>query len=287
MAGRWFGAHMPTGGGLDKALRRGSEIGCTAVQVFTTSPRNWASKDPTEEAVAAFRAAVEETGIGSRIVSHDTYLVNLCATSPEIRSKSVDALTAELRRCSMLGIPLVVSHMGAHMGQGEQEGLKIVSEATVAILAGTPADVTLLMETTAGQGTCLNYDFEHLAMILELSGQPSRLAVCLDTCHVFAAGYDIRTEDGVSEMLDQFDRIVGLDRLMCVHVNDSKFPLGSRKDRHEHLGQGEIGEAGFRALLSDSRLFDVPFVVETPDAETQHAANVARLWEWSGERVPA
>lgn len=278
---------MPTAGGLDKALRRGAEIGCTAVQIFTTSPRNWASKDPAPEAVEAFRTAAQETGIGNRLISHDTYLVNLCATNDETRSKSEATLAAELRRCSLLGIPLVVSHMGAHMGQGEESALKIVAEATRRILTETPDDVTLLMETTAGQGTCLNYRFEQLATLLELTDGHKRLCVCLDTCHIFAAGYDIRTSEGASAVLDEFDCLVGLDRLRCIHTNDSKFPLGSRKDRHEHLGQGEIGEAGLRALLNDPRLADVPFVVETPEGETEHEANVARLLKWAGERVPA
>lgn len=278
---------MPTAGGLDKAIRRGAEIGCTAVQVFTTSPRNWASKDPSPEAVESFRTAAQETGIGTCLISHDTYLVNLCATNEETRSKSEATLAAELRRCSLLGIPLVVSHMGAHMGQGEEAALKVVAEATLRILSETPDDVALLMETTAGQGTCLNHRFEQLATLLELTDGHKRLCVCLDTCHIFAAGYDIRTFESASAVVDEFDRLVGLDRLRCIHTNDSKFPLGSRKDRHEHLGQGEIGEAGLRALLNDPRLADVPFVVETPEAETEHEANVARLWKWAGERVPA
>lgn len=286
MAKRPIGAHMPTAGGLDGALRRGAEIGCTAVQVFTTSPRNWASKDPTEEAVAKFRQAAEETGIAPWLVSHDTYLVNLCATNGEIRAKSEATLVSELRRCSRLGIPNVVSHMGAHMGQGEEAALRIVAEAALRILGETPEDVTLLMETTAGQGTVLNYRFEHLATIMDLAKGHPRLCVCLDTCHVFAAGYDVRDAEGCRSMVDEFDRLVGLDRLRCIHANDSKFPLASRKDRHEHLGQGEIGEAGFRALLSDTRLDGVPFVVETPDAETEHEANVAKLWQWAAERVP-
>jgi deoxyribonuclease-4 len=287
MAQRLIGAHMPASKGLAAAVRDGAAIGCTAVQVFTTSPRNWAAKDPAEEAVAEFRAAALETGVAPHLVSHDTYLVNLAAADPEIRRKSESALASELARCSRLGIPSVVSHMGAHMGQGEEAGLALVAESALRVLAETPDDVAILMETTAGQGTSLNWRFEHLAAILELAGGHPRLQVCLDTCHVFAAGYDVTTPEACAATLEAFDRAVGLDRLRCIHANDSKHPLGSRKDRHEHIGQGFIGEAGFEALLKDARLAAVPFVVETPEAETCHAENVARLWRLAGERVPA
>lgn len=271
---------MPTAGGLDKALRRGAEIGCTAVQVFTSNPRMWKAPALTEDTIAAFDLARKETRIQA-IASHDTYLVNLCATSDEIREKSIASLIAELGRCAQLAIPWVVSHIGAHMGQGEVAGMRLAAENMVQVLEATPASVMLLMETTAGQGTTLNWRFEHLAQLLEFVEGNARVGVCLDTCHVFAAGYDIRTPEGYEATFTEFSRTVGIERLKVIHCNDSKMPLGSKRDRHEHLGEGEIGPAAFQLLVKDSRFESVPIIVETPDAETEHQRNVASLWNWS------
>jgi deoxyribonuclease-4 len=272
---------MPTGKGLYHAIRNGVAIGCTAIQVFTSSPRMWKGKPPTPAQVEALRAAVEETQLPAPLVSHDTYLVNLCAPIEETRQKSRQTLTEEMIRCGQYGIALVVSHMGAHMGQGEEAGLRIVAEEAKEVLKETPESVTLLMETTAGQGSSLNYRFEQLAQVLEWAGSPDRLAVCLDTCHIFAAGYDIRTKEGYEQVFAEFDRIVGIDKIKCLHINDSKKPLGSRVDRHEHLGDGEIGPTAFECLMQDPRFAIVPCVVETPEAETMHAENVRRLWAWA------
>lgn len=276
---------MPTAGGLASAVRKGKEIGCTAVQLFTSSPRQWASKPVSDAMVAELADAVSETSMGP-LVSHDTYLINLCAPDLEIRRKSREALARELQRCGQLGIPYVVSHMGAHQGQGVEEGLRIVAEETRAILAECPPGVTLLMETTAGQGSSLNARFEEVASLLDLCGGAANLAVCLDTCHVFAAGYDLSTTEGYTSTFDEFDRLVGMAQIKVVHVNDSLKPLGSRVDRHAHLGQGLIGETAFRCLVHDPRLENTPLLVETPDAETHHAENVARLWSWAGEPDP-
>lgn len=267
---------MPTGGGLDKALRRGAEIGCTAVQVFTSSPQQWRGREVTGEMANAFRKAMAETGV-TAVVSHDSYLVNLSAPDPELREKSANALAAEMQRCSAYGIGLVVSHIGAHNGQGEEVGLSLAAEGIRRVLHETPEGVCLLMETTAGQGTSLNWRFEHLAILLERTSAPHRLGVCLDTCHVFAAGYDIRTAEGYDLVVSGFDRLVGLERLKAIHVNDSKKPLGSRVDRHAHVGDGEIGIEAFRLLVNDSRFVETPMVIETPDADSMHAENVRRL----------
>jgi deoxyribonuclease IV len=280
MSATLIGAHMPTSKGLGNSLRRGKEIGCTAVQVFTSSPQQWRSKAITPEMVADIAKAREETGIRA-VVSHDSYLVNLCAPNEEIAEKSKRALTDELLRCSLLGIPFVVSHMGAHAGCGEPEGLARVAEVTKEILEETPEDVTICMETTAGQGSSLNHRFEHLGWIIEACGGHPRLGVCLDTCHIFAAGYDIREREGFERTFDEFERLVGFDRLKVVHANDSKKPFGSRVDRHAHIGEGEIGPEAFRMLVQDPRFAEIPIVIETPDAEEMHAKNVARLWEWS------
>jgi len=280
MPAELIGAHMPTAGGLDKAVRNGKEIGCTAIQVFTSSPQQWKAKDVTTEMADAFNLARKETGIGDNVVSHDSYLINLSALDEELRQKSKNGLRGEILRCHTYGIPYVVSHMGAHMGQGVDVGVAKVAELTNEILDETPDDVTLLMETTAGQGSVLNSKFEELAHILELCNGHKRLGVCLDTCHVFSAGYDLRTAEAYEQTFADFERIVGFDRLKAVHCNDSKFPFDARKDRHEHLGDGEIGPTAFECLVNDERMKRIPILVETPEAETMHSVNVARLWAW-------
>ena len=276
MPAKYVGAHMPGAKGIAKAVRAGKEIGCTAVQVFTSSPQNWKAAELTETGIAEFDAARKETGIGV-IVSHDGYLINLCAPDPELRKKSIEALTGEIERCSKYGIRWTVSHIGAHMGQGEEEGLRLAAESVKRVLAETPPDVTLLMETTAGQGTSLNYKFEHLARLLDLCQGDSRLCVCMDTCHIFAAGYDIRTAETYEASMAEFGRVVGFDRLCAVHCNDSKKPFGSRVDRHEHIGKGSIGAEAFRLLLRDPRFESIPILLETPEAETMHAVNLKKL----------
>lgn len=272
---------MPTGGGLGKAVRRGKEIGCTAVQVFTSSPQQWKSKDITPEMVNDLQTALSETGIGNKIVSHDSYLINLCAPDPARRQQSIEALTREINRCGELGIPYVVSHMGAHMDQGVAEGLKIMSESALEVLANSNPSVQLLMETTAGQGSSLNSKFEEIAEVLQRTKSPDRLRICLDTCHIFAAGYDLRTEETYEATFQEFDRLIGCERISVIHCNDSKKELGKRVDRHDHLGEGLIGETAFRCLVSDPRFVDTIIVVETPDAETDHERNVAKLWQWA------
>lgn len=276
MAANLLGAHMPIKGGLGNALRQGKEIGCTAVQVFTSSPQQWYAKPLAPEAIADFKKAQEETGITS-VVSHDSYLINLCAPSEEIVAKSFAGLKGEIQRCAAYGIPYVVSHMGATKGQEEDACFARVAEITLAILDDTPESVTLLMETTAGQGSSLNSRFEELARLIEQCGGHPRLGVCLDTCHIFAAGYDIRTAEGYTSTFDEFDRLIGIDRLKAIHCNDSKKGLGSRVDRHAHIGEGELGQEPFRLLVNDPRFANTPILLETPDAPEMHEVNLKRL----------
>lgn len=212
------------------------------------------------------------------LISHDSYLVNLAAPDREIREKSEAALIGEIKRCSKLGIPYVVSHMGSHLGQGEEVGLAMISESVARILHDSPEDVSIAMETTAGQGSNLGYKFEHLRAIIDANRGNARLRVCLDTCHIFAAGYDIRDKKSYRQAMLAFDEIVGFDRLACIHANDSKHPLGSRKDRHEHIGDGHIGLEAFRLLVNDKYIAHAPIVVETPEAESMHAHNVQLLF---------
>lgn len=277
MAAKFLGAHMPTGKGLDKALPAGAAIGCTAVQVFTSSPQQWRARELDESLVARFRAAWVDSGIGP-VFSHDSYLVNLCAPDSDVREKSAKSLIGELQRCSLLGLIGAVSHIGAHMGQGEEIGRRLAADGILRVLAETPDDVGLWMETTAGQGSSLHWRFEHLADTLERCGGHPRLGICLDTAHVFAAGYDVASPGGLVRVLEEFDRVIGLDRLKAVHCNDSKKPLASRVDRHEHLGRGLIGEDCFKTLVNHPMLEQVPIVVETPEADTMHERNVRYLW---------
>jgi deoxyribonuclease-4 len=273
---RLIGAHMPAAGGLHKAIRNAHAIGCTAIQVFTSSPQQWKGKVITDELADQFQHAVKETKMKA-LISHDCYLVNLAAPSEEIREKSVHALTGEMERCARLEIPVVVSHLGSHMGLGEEEGIRRVATHVKRILKQTPKDIYLAMETTAGQGTNLFFCFEQMGQLLDALDGDSRLCVCLDTCHVFAAGYDIRDKKSFDAAIRKFDKVVGLERLRCIHANDSKFPLGSRRDRHEHIGNGQIGLEAFRLFVNDRRLSHAPIVIETPDAETMHATNIKTL----------
>jgi deoxyribonuclease-4 len=274
---RLLGAHMPTAGGLSNSLTGGKEIGCTVVQLFTGSPRQWHHPPLDPEVAAEFRQTQAQTGIAVA-VAHDSYLINLAAPDPDILDRSRKAFRRELDRSEMLGLPWVVTHMGAHLDSGEEAGLTLLIESTRAILEETEGmQVGIAMETTAGQGTGLGYRFEQIARVLEGAGGHPRLGVCLDTCHIFVAGYDIRDEESYQKTLAEFDRLIGLDRLKVIHANDAKKPLGSRVDRHEHLGEGEIGIETFRLLVTDPRLKHIPIIIETPDSETMHAVNLAKL----------
>ncbi|HWD38133.1 MAG TPA: deoxyribonuclease IV [Fimbriimonas sp.] len=276
MPAKYLGAHIPTGKGLADALREGKKIGCTAVQVFTTSPRQWKSIFPTEDKIRAFKASKAETGL-THLVSHDTYLVNLCAVDEEVAQKSADTLRDELVRSAAYGIPYVVSHMGALNGQPLEVGLLRVAEKTMEILEETPEDVTLCMETTAGQGSAINSRFEELAMLLELCKAHSRLAICLDTCHIFVAGYDIQTPETYEATIQRFDSIVGLDRLKVIHLNDSKKGLGSHVDRHDNIGKGMLGTEPFQLVVNDKRLEDMAMVLETPTENDGHEKDIKLL----------
>ena len=272
---------MPTSGGMYKALVSGKEIGCNAVQLFTGSPRQWAHPPLKEEEVEKFLKAKEDTGIRFT-VAHDSYLINLAAPSEEVMEKSHKAFRGELDRANVLGIPWVVTHMGAHLNLGEDEAVQRLIDSLKKILDETDGYSSgVALETTAGQGTGLGWRFEQIGKVLEGVGHDSRIGVCLDTCHIFVAGYDIRTEEAYEETLQQFDSLIGLNRLKAIHANDAKKPLGSRVDRHEHIGQGEIGDAAFARLVTDARLSHVPIILETPESETMHEVNLNRLKKMS------
>lgn len=275
-----LGAHMPTAGGHHNAITDGKAIGCQSVQIFTASPRQWRAPSITPELAEKFQQVVTESGI-MKTVAHDSYLINLAAEpGSDVLAKSRAAFRAEIERAEALGVDFLVSHPGAHVGAGENVGIARLIESLDIIHQETAGvRVRVAIETTAGQGTYLGGRFEQIARILGGVQTPERLAVCLDTCHIFAAGYDIRTPEAYQATMRQFDDIIGLQWLQVIHANDSQKPLGSHADRHAHIGEGEIGLEAFRLLVNDPRLAGLPIIVETPDSATMHEVNVRRLRE--------
>lgn len=262
-----FGAHMSTSGGLHKAFARGESAGCDTVQIFSKNQQQWRARPLSEQDIAQFKAEQQRCGFKPLIV-HDSYLINLASPNDELWEKSIAAFADELERCAQLGIPYLVTHPGAHVGSGEDPGLVREAEALNRILdAGAGQGVTVLLETTAGQGTTLGYRFEHLARLMELVRQSERLCVCVDTCHLLAAGYDIRTPETYAATFDEFDRVIGVERIKALHLNDSQKDLGSRVDRHAHIGDGCIGIEGFRSVVNDARFAGLPMILETPKGE--------------------
>jgi deoxyribonuclease-4 len=265
-----LGAHESIAGGLHRAFDRARSVGCDAVQIFVKSNRAWAVKPLTDEDVARFRARAEETGI-QPVVGHASYLLNPATPDETLWARSRDTLIIELERCEALGVPYLVLHPGSHVGAGEEVGLAQVARALGQVHAATPGfRAQILLETTAGQGTNLGYCFEHLAWLMNHAPEGGRLGVCLDTCHAFAAGYELRTPAGYTATMEAFERTVGLEQLKAIHLNDCKGDLGSRRDRHEHIGQGGIGLDGFRHVVNDPRLAGLPGLLETPKSEDLH-----------------
>jgi len=262
-----LGAHESISGGLHKAFDRAESAGCDAVQIFVKSNRSWAVKPLLEEDISQFKAKARETGIHP-VVGHASYLLNLASPKEPLWIKSRDTLITELERCEALDVGWLVFHPGSHVGSGEEAGLARVAQALGEVHAATAGfRARILLETTAGQGTNLGYCFEHLAWLMEHAPEGERLGVCLDTCHVFAAGYELRTPEGYAETMEAFDQVIGLEQLEAIHLNDSKGDLGSRKDRHDHIGKGCIGLEGFRNLLNDPRLAGLPGLLETPKGD--------------------
>jgi deoxyribonuclease IV len=265
-----LGSHTSVAGGIHTAFARAAGIGCTTMQVFVKNANQWYGKPATDDDVQKYRQAEAQTAIHP-VIAHAAYLINLCAANPAIREKSRDGFLDELRRCELFGIKALVVHPGAHVGAGEEEGIKSIAESLNVIHEQTKGFRTLsTLETTAGQGTTLGYRFEQLRRIIDLVDEKDRLAVCIDTCHLFAAGYPVHTKEGWNTTIKELDQIVGLSRLVAVHVNDSMKPFGSRLDRHEHIGKGVMGLEGFRAMMNDPRLRGVPKILETDKSEDLH-----------------
>ena len=276
-----LGSHVSISGGLHKAFPIAQEIGCTAMQIFTKNSNQWNVKPLQAHEIDLFKSAWNASGIAC-VVAHDSYLINLGTPDEALLEKSRHAMLIEVQRCEQLGIPFLVMHPGSHVGSGEDAGLRRVAESFDEIHRQTEGVRTqILVETTAGQGTNLGYRFEQIARIFDQVRAPERLGVCFDTCHAFAAGYEIRTEAGYRETMAEFDRLIGLHRLKTIHLNDSLKPLGSRVDRHDAIGNGQIGIDGFRWIMNDPRLADVPKILETPKGDDPVASdkeNLARLY---------
>jgi len=270
---------MPASGGVDKAIARGEAIPVESLQLFAKNERQWIARPLDPDVVQRFHDEVVRTGI-TKLVVHDTYLINLASPEPDMLEKSIPAFTDELQRCDLLGIPYLVTHPGAHTGSGVDAGIARFAQSLNEIFEAMPESKTLtLLETTAGQGTTLGRTFEEIAAIIDLVEDKARVGVCMDTCHIFAAGYDYRTPELYAATMAQFDSTVGLDRLKVLHLNDSKNPLGSNKDRHDHIGAGEIGLEGFRQFVNDPRLNGLPGILETEkdDAGENDRRNIATL----------
>jgi deoxyribonuclease-4 len=263
-----LGAHMSIAGGHYKAVEAAAECGMDVVQLFTKNNNQWNARDITAEEVKQFRDSLSQHGI-TQPIAHDSYLINLASPDDGLWKKSIDAFVVELRRAEQLGITYVVTHPGAYTTSTEAEGLTRVAVALDEVHRQTRGIKSrCLLENTAGQGSCLGWRFEHLASIIDQVNAPERLGVCIDTCHVFAAGYGLRTEKEYKQTMRELDQTVGAKLVKAFHLNDSKRERGSRVDRHEHIGRGKLGLAPFRFLLNDRRFAKVPMYLETPKGET-------------------
>jgi deoxyribonuclease-4 len=264
--GSLLGAHTSTAGGVGQSILRAQACGFTAAQIFVKNNKQWFAPPLVEAEIAAFRAARKKSGIA--FFAHNSYLINLGSQDAEMFATSVRSMIAELERAESLALPFIVMHPGSHGGAGEEAGLRRIAEGLDAIVAATPGfRCRMALEITAGQGNALGYKLEHLQWLLEHVAEKKRFGICLDTAHLFAAGYDVKTRAGYEKTVAQIEKLFGTRRVLGLHLNDSKVPLGKRVDRHAHLGEGEIGLDCFRWIVGDPRWADTPKILETPKGE--------------------
>ena len=264
-----LGAHTSTAGGVSQSIVRAQALGFTAAQIFVKNNKQWFAPPLAEAEIEEFRAARKASGI--YFFAHNSYLVNLASQDPEMFATSVRAMVAELERAEALGLPFIVMHPGSHGGAGEDAGLRRIAQGLDEIVAATPGfRCRMALEITAGQGTSLGYRLEHLSCLIEKVSSEKRFGTCLDTAHLHAAGYNLHTREGYEETVAQADKLFGTNRVLGLHLNDSKVPLGKKVDRHEHLGQGEIGLDCFQWIVQDPRWASTPKVLETPKSEDMH-----------------
>ncbi len=267
-----LGAHLPTSKGFSAALKQAQELNLDCLQLFSKTPRQWKAKPLDPDLMAKWRDEWAASGLGPLVI-HDSYLINLAAPVAETLEKSIAAMIDEIERAELMGCDYLVTHCGAHLGSGEEAGVEQLATSLMQCLEQTSnAKVKIALEITAGQGTCLGGPFEHIGAVLK-SLESDRLAVCFDTCHALAAGHDLVNDlDGV---MRDFDAQIGFENLAVIHLNDSKGKLGSHLDRHNHLGEGELGETALAAFINNPKVRDLPFILETPETETRIADNVA------------
>ncbi len=261
---QFIGAHFSIAGGLENAIFQARSLGCNALQLFTKSARTWKEKFPDKKSIKTFKTERKKANI-TTVISHASYLINIASNEPEKLDQSIQALSNEIKRSAMLGIDYVVLHPGSYTTQSESDGLKKACDSLCRVLKEFDKSCPkLLIETTAGQGTNLGYSFEQIAHILKRVNSPDKTGVCIDTSHIFAAGYDIREETSYMRTIKDFNDTIGLDHLYLLHLNDSKTEFASKKDRHEHIGQGYIGSPAFKLIMKDARLKSIPKILETP-----------------------
>ncbi len=257
------GSHISSAGELHLAFARGESIGCTVMQIFTKSSRQWFSKKIKDDEIETFKQSAKKSSI-KIIVSHAGYLINIASSNKVTLHKSIKSLTDEIDRCESLGIPYLVLHPGSHVGAGEEKGIELIAQNIDIALDAVPGKTVILLENMAGQGTNLGYKFEQLQNIIDLCKNKKRLGVCFDTCHAFAAGYDISTHETYKETFRAFDKIIGLEKLKAIHINNSSGALGSKVDRHAPLDDGKIPLEAFKLIMNDKNLIDIPKILETP-----------------------
>jgi deoxyribonuclease-4 len=258
-----FGSHLSVAGGLHNAFDEAVRIGADCLAIFVKNQRQWKAPPLKEEQITAYREAQDRTKMAP-VLAHASYLLNLASPTSDGRSKSIAALIDELTRCEALGVAGLVIHPGAHMGDGIDAGISRIAASLDEVQAATKGFTSrIVLESTAGQGTTIGHEIVHLERMISSTNSPDRLGVCLDTCHLFAAGYDLRDKAKYDATIDELARRIGLDRIECIHTNDSKTPCGSKRDRHEHIGEGEMGKAAFVNLVNDPRLAHAPRILET------------------------
>lgn len=275
------GVHVSIAGSIDKSVERAVAIGCSTFQLFTRSPRGWSFSDIPANVISSFLEKLKKTDI-SPVVDHMPYLPNLASPNDDAYKKSVETLKTELLRCTLLEIPYLVTHLGSHLGRGEERGCARLVSALNTAISEVKTNCMILLENTAGQKNSMGTTFEDIRAIMDKTDYPRKIGFCFDTCHAFAGGYDLRTKIG--EIMDQMDDVVGLSKLKVVHLNDSKGDLGGHLDRHEHIGLGKIGEDGFRLILAEERIRSLPLIMETPvDSRRDDRDNVVKFYELAGE----
>ena len=272
-----LGAHTSTSGGLVNAIVEGKQIKADVLQIFSKNQKQWKGRDYKEGEVEKFHQAIEKSGIRP-VMIHTSYLINLASTNEQTLSNSIDALIDEMQRCHVLKIPYLVLHPGSHLNEGEEVGIKKIAQNLTKVVnkAGVD-DVIILLETTAGQGTNLGYTFEQLREMMDQSGVEKHLGVCLDTCHVFTAGYDIRTAQAWKKTKQAFDNVIGLHKLKGIHLNDSQKDLGSKVDRHDRIGKGLLGIKPFEIILKDPDMREIPMILEVPGGPKAYKQDLRKL----------